>query len=322
MNKVGYKNTRQNLRYSPRFGRYISKPDVASYLDYLVDNRNETMGASTKFMDQPLDWTPVEQLEREGYFPEGPYWRTDKVPGLVGFYSPYLGMLQIDPKKDSQGNTLLPRSIVAHEVGHANTVASKAKGWRSKIPGLRWEYPGAIWGRKYPTRMRRDGRPIVDYDYSVDTLTNGIDRAKMPDLLRSEVDAWGAASGKYDPAIRDAALGTYRAYVADTWRNDALKGLMNYPSDTPDLQFNNALKDSRIRKVPVVGTKFRDPSMNTNEYNYVVGTGVYSDHPDVSEFWRTNTLDSARAALNKMNQEEQKRVYKTSRPSSYDPPTR
>jgi hypothetical protein len=320
MNEVEYRTPRQNLRYSPRLGRHISKPDVASYLEYLVNNRNETSDASAKFMNQPLDWTPVAQLEREGYFPEGPYWRTDKVPGLFGFYSPYLGMLQLDSKKDAQGNTLLPRSIVAHEVGHANTVARKAKGWRSKIPGLRWEYPGAIWGRRYPGRSNPES--IGYHGDSVDTLTNGVDRTKMPDLLRSEVDAWDLASGKYDPAIRDAALGTYRAYVADTWRNNALKELMNFSPRTPDSQFNEVLRDSRRRKAPVVGDSFKDPAMNTNEYDYVVGTGAYSDHPDVAEFWRTNTLDSARAALNKMNKEEQKKVYESSRPSFWDPPAR
>lgn len=320
MNKVEYKNPRQNLRYSQRLGRYTSKPDVASYLQYLVDNRNEVADASNKFRRQPLDWTPVKQLEQEGYFPEGPYWRTDKVPGLFGFYSPYLGMLQLDSKKDAQGNTLLPRSIVAHEVGHANTVARKAKGWRSKIPGLRWEYPAAIWDRQYPNRLNPYN--IGNLDYSVDTLTNGVDRTKMPDLLRSEIDAWDAASGEYDTAIRDGALGTYRAQTADTWRSNALKKLMGFSGFTPDSQFNEVLRDSRRRKVPVVETQFRNPSMSTNEYDFVVGTGNYSNHPDVAEFWRTNTFNSARTALNKMNKEEQEQAYGTSRPSPWDPPTR
>lgn len=328
-NKAMYSNSQNALRFSPRLGRYTSKPRVESYLQYLVDNRNETAHAAAKFRNQPLDWTPVEQLEREGYFPEGPYWRTDKFQGLTdklqgmtGFYWPGLGMLHVDTRKDSNGNTLLPRSIVAHEVGHANTVAKKAEGWRSRIPGLRWKNPAIGFNRMYPERFGKHFEPYVDPSHSIDTLTNGVDRASMPDILRSEVDAWDAASGKYDPAIRDAALGTYRARVADTWRGNALKQLMNYPSDMPDLHFNSMLEDSRTRKVPVVGTKFRNPSMNTNEYDFVVGTGTYADHPDVAEFWRTNSFESARSALNEMNKREQEIMGKSPRPSFYDPPTR
>lgn len=326
---AGNSNSQNALRFSPRLGRYTSKPRVESYLQYLVDNRNEIDHAAAKFKNQPLDWTPVEQLEQEGYFPEGPYWRTDMFPnvsdkfqGLTGFYMPSLGMLHVDTRKDSNGNTLLPRSIVAHEVGHVNTAARKAGGWRSRIPGLRWKNPATVFNRLYNRRFEEPFKPYVDPSYSIDTLTNGVDRASMPDILRSEVDAWDAASGKYDPAIRDAALGTYRANVADTWRNNALKQLMNYPSDTPTSYFNSILENSRTRKVPVAGTKFRDPSKNTNEYDFVVGTGTYADHPDVAEFWRTNSFESARSALNEMNKKEQEIMGKSPRPSFYDTPTR
>jgi hypothetical protein len=263
---------KQNKMYfNPETGRYQTtpaKPSVMSHLNYLARHTQDLVDADNAFRNHPFDWTDFATLKREGYIlddiadlrttHEHDRSRYDlhKNEVVVPFrYKPGIKTYVL-----GRDQMQLPRSILAHEYGHAKDLHRTRKAWlgliNKKISPIR------VCMQKY-----RNLHPGLTMFYSVESLTNGTH--KVP-TIRAEEAAWDKASGPYDVNIRDLALNTYRKEVSDKWNLRALEELASYDYSTKD-----ALKRVRDGYIP---ERF---------------------FPDLVDFWRTNSVPSAINALTK-----------------------
>ena len=269
------KPKKMKMYFNPEIGRYQTspaKPSVMSHLSYLVRHTEDSVDADKALKNYPLDWADFATLKREGYirddiadlrtthesFKDEPRYDMLKNEVVVPFrYKPGI-------KTDVLGRDQmqLPRSIVAHEYGHAKDLHRTRKSWfgliNKKIP---------------PVRVARNKYPDSDLDtpmfYSVESLTNGTHYVPK---IRAEEAAWDNASGPYDVNLRDLALNTYRKGVSDKWNLRALEELASY-----DYSAKNALEKVRDGYIP-------------EKY-----------FPDLIDFWRTNSVHSAIKSLEDQN---------------------
>ncbi len=299
------------LYFNPEKGRYQlqpARPGTMSYLQFLANEVGEQWRAGNKFLKKPLDWADVSQLKSEGYFPEGPYWTRDMpTEQHGGGFSPVPRMVSL-PSREVDGKKQYPRSVVAHELGHVKTMSEKRDGFLGHIPFFRWKSPMDVNKKKYPNYFKLGEDPkFLDTGSSLDSMTNGVDRAKMPDLLKGEVDAWDNAPGKYDSEIRENALDTYRGKLADDWRKYALSKLVGLEMPSLEQGFNpmfvnSALDRSYRMNQPLKQVHYGDDTLE----GFVPRKGYDPEKyfPEVREFWRTNSIDKARAHLEELKKHE------------------
>ena len=260
-------------------------PSSEEYLQFLDDNQNVAPTIYKHFQSLPVDWEDIDELNSEGYVPAAPN-TVDPMPmpdveakqyGNAAFYPDAMVVKTV--MRNKGGKWQRPKSLLAHEIGHSRDLTDPA--------GI--VAPSFVQQNKYPymslQRALEDPK-IFNSGSSVDALTNGVSTSNMPDILKAEVNAWERAPGGYDPSIREAALASYRETVADIWRNYASTYFNNlYNGNSDDV--------SRLN----VENWMRNQHKNTMD----------SASPEVREFWRTNTVESARKFIDELRKRESDR---------------
>lgn len=286
MHKYAQQQTSAKLYFDPRDGRYHKDKPVPTWRDYLLYLENaQSDGPTEKSLREMKEMVPIDILREEGYFPEGVKVTTDDIamwpdiPGVNAFIDAYVpDKKTIQLAADGYGN--VDRSAAAHEAGHS-------------LQQFDDDYP-------YYSKPMDD--PNLDVNYSIDSITNG---PHMTDRLRSEIDAWDKAPGRYDTRMRDACLRGYMEDAAARWRWKAFApvkwALLDFPG-RPEV--SEDFRQSFYKKInkPIERSGRALPSYYEH---HAYDPSKY--FPEVKEFWRTNSVPSAIPQLKKMMLDEYER---------------